>query len=134
MMLNADKTKVNSFRKTYMLTFNYILCNSCILPTNCIKGLCVFLNSKLYFHVHADYLFSHTIKALGLIRRKTFSSPSLDTLLMLHISTFTMKLEHASVVCNSHTNADFGKLYTLCYTTDSLKTVIRAVILVFRVT
>jgi hypothetical protein len=79
-----------------MLAFNYVLHNSGILLIDFIKDLRIFLDSKLYFYQHADYLFSHAIKLLGLIRTIHFFMSSLNSFLLLHISL--AKVEYASVV------------------------------------
>jgi hypothetical protein len=76
----------------------------------CIKDLGVFLDSKLYFHQHVDYLFSDTITLLGLIRSITFSFSSLDSLMILYSSLVRSKLEYASVAWNSLTNTKSNKL------------------------
>jgi hypothetical protein len=111
MKINACKTRVISFsRKTNMLTFHYVIYNSVITSTDCINDLSVFLDAKRYFNQHVDYLFSHTIKLLGLIGTITPSFSSLDSLMMLYSSPLRSKLEHASLVWNSLTTTDFSKL------------------------
>jgi hypothetical protein len=82
----------------------------------------VFIDSKLYFHSHVDYIFSQYIKLLGLIRNNTFSFSTLDSLLILYFSLVRPKLEYASVVWNSITSTDAKKLeriqrkfIALCY-------------------
>jgi hypothetical protein len=110
MKINANKTRVISFsRKINALTFIYVICNSDILCTDCIKDLGDFLDSKLYFHQYADYIFSHTIKLLRLIQTITFSFSSLESLMMLCSSLVRSKLEYASVAWNSLTNTDSNK-------------------------
>jgi hypothetical protein len=70
----------------------------------CIKDLGVHIDSKLHFHQHVDFLFSHTMKLLGLILIITFSFSSLDSLLMLYIAIVRSKFEYASVVWNTDSN------------------------------
>jgi hypothetical protein len=66
MKLNINKTRVISFsRKTNLLLFDYKLCESLITRTECIKHLGVQIDSKLHFHNHVDYIFSQTIRLLG---------------------------------------------------------------------
>jgi hypothetical protein len=111
MNINAVKTKVISFsRRPNTLTLNYVICNTDILRTDCTEDLGVFLDFKLCFDQHVDYLFSDTITLLGLIRTITFSFSSLDSLMMLYISLVRSKLEYASVAWNSLTNTDSNKL------------------------
>jgi hypothetical protein len=62
----------------------YKLRDSYITRTDCIKDLGVFIDSKLYFHSHVDYIFSQSIKLLGLIHNITFSFSTLDSLLILY--------------------------------------------------
>jgi hypothetical protein len=102
MKLNINKTRVISFsRKTATLFFQYKLCHSSITRTNSIKDLGVFIDSKLHFHNHVDYIFSQCIKLLGLVRAITFPFSSIGSLYMLYCTLIRSKLEYASVVWNS---------------------------------
>jgi hypothetical protein len=50
MKINANRTRVISFsRKTNALTFIYVICNSDILRTDCVKTLVSFLTPKFTF-------------------------------------------------------------------------------------
>jgi hypothetical protein len=85
MKLNISKTKVISFsRKTNMLIYDYNLCQSSINRTDSIKDLGLFIDTKLHFHDHIKYLFSHCIKLLGLVRSITFNFSSLECMLTLY--------------------------------------------------
>jgi hypothetical protein len=107
----VSKTRVVSFsRKTNTLIYNYKLCQSSITRTDSIKDLGVFIDSKLRFHNHVDYIFSQCIKLLGLVRTLTFSFSSLDCLYMLYFTLFRSKLEYTSVVWNSITTTGANKL------------------------
>jgi hypothetical protein len=111
MKLNVNKTRVISFsRKTNLLLFDYKLCESLITRTECIRDLGVQIDSKLRFHNHVDYVFSQTIRLLGLIRSVTFSFSSLQSLLMLYCTLVRPKLEYASVTWNSISSTDASKL------------------------
>jgi hypothetical protein len=112
MKLNVSKTRVISFsRKTNrILIFHYKLCHSYITRTDSIKDLGVFIDSKLHFHNHADYIFSQCIKLLGLVRAITFPFSSLGSLYILYFTLIRSKLEYASVVWNSVTTTDANKL------------------------
>jgi hypothetical protein len=95
---NLGKIRFISFsRKTTVLNYQYRLGNSPILRADCIKDLGVYIDSKLHFHQHVDFLFSHTMKLLGLIRTITFSFSTLDSLLMLYIAIVRSKLEYAAL-------------------------------------
>jgi hypothetical protein len=48
--------------------------------TDSIKDLGVFIDSKLHFHNHVDYIFSQCIKLLGLVRAITFPFSSIGSL------------------------------------------------------
>jgi hypothetical protein len=73
MNLNISKTRAITFsRKTNALLLKYKLGDYYIKRTDCIKGLGVFIDSKLYFQSHVDYIFSQSTKLLGLIRNITF--------------------------------------------------------------
>jgi hypothetical protein len=75
-----------------------------------IKDLVVFIDAKLHFHGHVNYLFSHFIKLLGLVRNITFNFSSLECMLILYIALVRSKLEYASVVWNSIMSTDENKL------------------------
>jgi hypothetical protein len=69
------------------------------------------LHTKLHFHSHVDYLQSQALKLLRLFHSSHIFS-SLDGLKALYtrIILICSKLEHASVVLNNLTLADFNKL------------------------
>jgi hypothetical protein len=93
-------------QRTILLSFDYKLCESPVTCTDSITDLEVLIDSKLHFHHHVDYIFSQTIRLLGLIRAVTFSSiQSSDA--VLHVRP---KLEYASVVWNSISCTDACKL------------------------
>jgi hypothetical protein len=84
MKLNISKTRVISFsRKTNTLFFQYKLCHSFITRTDSIKDLGVFIDSKLHFHNHVEYIFSQCIKLLGLVHTITCPFSSLGSLYIL---------------------------------------------------
>jgi hypothetical protein len=124
MKLNLSKTTIISFtRKTNSIYFNYKLCNNPVARSHCVKGLGVLLDCKLYFHQHINYIFSQSLKMLGLIRYNTSSFSTLDSLLVLYSILVRSKIEYASVVWNSITITDSSKLeriqrqfVALCYT------------------
>jgi hypothetical protein len=82
---NFSNIRVISFTRE-MKVFNcqYKLGNSFILRTDCIRDLGVHIDSKLYFHHHVDFLFSHGMKLSGLIRTLRFSFSTIDRLLILY--------------------------------------------------
>jgi hypothetical protein len=99
---NFSKIRVISFtRKTNVSDYQYRLGNSFILRTVCIKDLGVYIDCKLHFHQHVDYLFSHAMKLLGLIRSLTFNFCTLDSLLILFFALVRSELEYASFAWNS---------------------------------
>jgi hypothetical protein len=111
MKLNISKTKVISFsRKTNVLIYEYKLCHSSINRTDSMKDLGVFIDAKLHFHDHINYIFSQCIRLLGLVRNITFNFSSLECMLTLYIALVRCKLEYASVVWNSITSTDANKL------------------------
>jgi hypothetical protein len=123
MNLTISKTRAITFsRKTNTLLLKYKLGDSYIIRTDCIKDLGVFIDSKLYFHSHVDYIFSQSIKLFGLVRNITFSFSTLDSLLISYFSLVRPKLEYASVVWYSITSTDAKnleriqrKFLALCY-------------------
>jgi ssRNA-specific RNase YbeY (16S rRNA maturation enzyme) len=67
MKLNAQKTDVISFtHKTNSIHFDYHLGNTVITRTDCVKDSGVWLDNKLYFHHHVNYMLSVASKLLGL--------------------------------------------------------------------
>jgi hypothetical protein len=54
-------------RKTNSVCFNFFWGDVIIVRADCVKDIGVMLDSKLHFHRHIDYLYSHALKLLGLI-------------------------------------------------------------------
>jgi hypothetical protein len=109
MELNTQKTNVISFTpKTNSIHFDYELGNAIMMHCDCVKDLGVWLDIKLYFHHHVNYIFSIASKLLGLVN---FSS--LDSLLVLFILLVWSKLEYASITWNNLTITDFNKLESI---------------------
>ncbi|PSN54165.1 hypothetical protein C0J52_06846, partial [Blattella germanica] len=114
MEINRTKTQIISFiRKTNWIKFEYKLNGIPIPRTTCINDLGVLLDSKLYFHSHVDYLFSTSIKMLGLIRVITFNFNNIHCLITLYKSIIRSKLEYCSCVWNSITSTDSYKIERL---------------------
>jgi hypothetical protein len=74
------------------------------------KDLGVMVDSKLYFHCHADFVYSQALRALGLIRFITYNFSSLDNLVVLHIALIRSKLEYASAVRNKLALTDSNRI------------------------
>jgi hypothetical protein len=96
--------------------------DSSIIRPDTIKDLQLQLDAKLHFHAHVEYIFSHSIRLLDLVRTKTYSFSTLDSLLILYLTLGRPKLEYASTVRNSVTPTDAKKLgllrrkfVTLCH-------------------
>jgi hypothetical protein len=107
MNLNISKTRATTFsRKNNTLLLKYKLGDFYITRTDCIKDLGIFIDSKFYFHSHVGYIFSQSIKLLGLIRNITFSFSTLGSLLIFYFSLVRPKLKYESVVWNSITSTD----------------------------
>jgi hypothetical protein len=100
MKLNVSKTRVITFsRKTNGLYYVYKIQDSSINRTDTIKDLGVLLDSKLYFHAYVDYIFSQSLRTLGLIRTLTIP-------FLLYLTLVRPKLEYATVVWISVTSTD----------------------------
>jgi hypothetical protein len=85
MKLNVSKTKVIFFsRKTNVLIYDYKLCQNTITWTDSVKDRGVFLDAELHFHNHVNYIFSHCIKLLGLVRCITFNFSSVVYAQIVH--------------------------------------------------
>ena len=82
--LNVSKTRAITFsRKTNGLYYVYKIQDSSLPRTDTIKDLDVQLDSKLHFHAQVDYIFSQSLRPLGLIRTLTYSFYTLGCLLLL---------------------------------------------------
>jgi hypothetical protein len=71
-----------------------------VLRIDCIKDLGIHVKCKRRFHHHADFIFSHALKLLGLIRTMTFSFSTIDCPLMIYFALVRSKLEYAFVAWN----------------------------------
>jgi hypothetical protein len=90
--------------------FDYKLCESFNTLTDCIRDLGLFTHTKLHFRQQVDNIFSYAIRLLELIRSVTFAFSSLHSLLTLHCTSFTPKLQYASVAWNFVTSSESCKL------------------------
>jgi hypothetical protein len=109
--LNISKTNViPTSIKTNVLNYDYKLCQSCINRTDSIKDLGLYIDNKLHFHDHINYIFSQRIKLLGLVRNLTLNFSSLEYMLRLCITLIRSKLEYASVLWSLITSTDANKL------------------------
>jgi len=79
MKLNSGKTALITFTSnTNALYYTRELWDPLITQTDTIKDLVVQLDSKLHFHAHVDYIFSQSVRMLGLTRNVTNSISTLD--------------------------------------------------------
>jgi hypothetical protein len=74
--------------------------------TDSVKDLVVFLDTKLYFHNHIIFIFSHCIKLLGLVRSVTFDFLYLECIFILYLKLVLSEDEYTSVVWNSITSTE----------------------------
>jgi hypothetical protein len=68
------------------------------------------IDCKLHLHSHIDFLFPRALKVLRLIRKRTFSFSTSDSLLMLYFALVGSELEYTSVAWNSGTITESNKL------------------------
>jgi hypothetical protein len=102
MKLNISKNHVIFFlKKTNILIYDYNILESSVTQADIFKDLGIFLDSKLHFHNHANFVFSHCIKLLGLDRNITFNFSSLEYMYILYFTLVRSKFEFTSVACNS---------------------------------
>jgi hypothetical protein len=74
-----------------------------------MKDLGVFIDAKLHFHNHVNYILPHCIKLLGIVHSITLAFSSLESMLRLYIILVRSKLEYASVVWKLITSTDTKK-------------------------
>jgi hypothetical protein len=68
------------------------------------------MDSKPHSHNNGNYILSQCIKLLGLVRRVTFSLPSLRRLHILYFTLVRSKHEYSTLVSSSVTSEDSNKL------------------------
>jgi hypothetical protein len=78
-----------------------------------MKHLGVQLYSKFHFHVHAAYISSKSTRIMGLTLTIPYSSPTLDSLLILYLTLVRPKFEYVSTVWTSITSTDAKMLETI---------------------
>jgi hypothetical protein len=106
---------------TFIIIIIIIICYYFqILHSNCIKDLGVMLNTKLYFHCHANFVHSHVLWTLGLKRYITYNFCSWDSLVVLDTALIRSKLEYASVICNNLILTDSNKIWNIKRTFSNL--------------
>jgi hypothetical protein len=76
--------------------------------TDCVKCLGVYIDCKVNFHHHVDFVSSHAMTFL--IRTTIFSFPAADISLILFLALVTYKLQYASVALNSRTTTSDSNL------------------------
>jgi hypothetical protein len=109
--LNSNKTRVITFnRKIYVFYYAYKLWDSSITRTDTLIDLQVQLDSELHFHAHVDYIFSQSVRMLGLSITITEFFSNLDGLLILYLTVVRPKLQYASTLWNSIKFTDVTKL------------------------
>jgi hypothetical protein len=109
--LSIQKNKIISFtRRTNSIHFKYHVKDVLILRSDSIKNIGVTLDSKQYFHYHADFVYSQALRTLGLICFITYNFSSLDSLVVLYIALIRSKLGVASVVRNKLTSTDSNQI------------------------
>jgi hypothetical protein len=114
MKLNSSKSRVITFtKKTIVLHYTYELWGSSIALTDTMKCLGVQLNSKFHFQVLADYIISQSVRIKGLIHAITYSSPTLDSLLIFYLTLVRPKFEYTSTVWTSITSTYAKMLETI---------------------
>jgi hypothetical protein len=72
-----------------------------------MKDVGVMVDSKLYFHCHANFVYSQALRILGLIRFITYNFSSLGSLVFLYIALIRSKLECAFIIWNKLTLTDW---------------------------
>jgi hypothetical protein len=82
----------------YYYYYYYKLWASFLPCTSTTKYLGIKPDSKLHFHAHVDYIFSQSVRMLGLVRIITHSFSTLDSLLVLYFTLIRSESKYASAV------------------------------------
>jgi hypothetical protein len=69
--------------------------------------------SKFRFHVLLDYIISQSVGIMSLILTITYSSPTIDRLLVFYLNLVRPKFEYASTVWTSVISTDAKMLETI---------------------
>ena len=111
MNISNSKIRVIAFaREPNVLHNTYKFWDSALTHTNSTKDAGVKLDSKLHFLAHVGYIFSQSVKVLGLMRTMTCSFPTLDIWLILYVSLIRLKLECATGIRNCVMSTDYWQL------------------------
>ncbi|KAJ0180561.1 hypothetical protein K1T71_003965 [Dendrolimus kikuchii] len=99
--LSINKCKSISFsKKTNKIDFTYSLCSNPLEKVTVIKDLGIFLDSKLHFDFHVNYVLNKAFQLFGFVMRtcKPFKRPS--SYLLLYMSLIRSQLEYATAIWN----------------------------------
>jgi hypothetical protein len=80
-------------KKTNIINCLCTLGTSLILRKDCAKDFGAYIDCKLHFGHHTDFLFSYAMESLKLIRKITFYFSTTDSLMMLYLALVCSKLD-----------------------------------------
>jgi hypothetical protein len=92
------------------LIYEYKIFQSTMTRANSVKYLGIFLDSKLYFYNHVNFIFSRCVKLLGLVRSVTFNFSYLECMLILYFALVRSNVEYISVIWNSIISTNANKI------------------------
>ena len=107
--ININFTKsvyMQSTRKRSLIEYIYTLNNLPLKKVATVKDLGIFIDEKLHFHEHIDYLIKYCKKIWFQILYITKYSSEYKQLITLYITLIRSRLEYAAIVWNNLTNSD----------------------------
>lgn len=113
MSINTKRTKLMRFTtRNEVISFNYTLNRTTIVPVNSFKYLGVPHTSNLSWQTHIDFILSDTYRTLGFIRR-SLRHANKDTKLLAYASIARSKVEYAGIIWDAYQSYLNKKLESL---------------------
>ena len=114
MELNIDKCCVISFyRKRTPITFEYAINDQPINRTSTVKDLGIFLDHKLSFNAHIDYVITRSYGLLGFLQRICANVTNVWALKSVYTSLVRSTLEYGSVVWQPYHTTHINRIESI---------------------
>ena len=101
--LNIGKCQIISFSTKFRIVeFTYRLGMETVKRVNIVKDLGVFLNSKLNFNVHVNFIVGKAFKMFGFLKRTCKTFTNVTALRLLYLTLVRSQLDYCSQVWSHH--------------------------------